>query len=187
MHAATYDFHPIHFPPAQEVSYLNPSKGQRRGEELTFLNSGLYKEWVKRPTEDAVLELYIKHLNKRMKRLGEIFEEKLVGKADYFTGIDLEIVRMSAHFTAKFFLLTNPEKFTVDFTEDASVAFTLVYPGNKTAYLELYFEPGVREPVQHVVLISQNKENVFAYSGGFVESLTAFMNEMTPAPIQVLF
>ncbi len=187
MYAVTYDLQLTCFPPQQEVSYMNPTKGQRRGEELTFLNSVLYKQWVKLPMEDAVRELYIKLLNKRMRKLGEIFEEKLKGRADYFAGIDLEIVRMSAHFTARFFLLTNPEKFTVDFTEDASVVFTLVYPGNKTAYLELYFECGIQEPVQHVVLISENKENIFAYTGSFLESLSAFMNEMSPDSVHIPF
>lgn len=166
----------------QADSLLNPMMGQPQGEEPSFLNSDLYKEWANRPTNDAVRELYIMQLNKRLWKLGEIYEKKLSGKADYFDGIDLENVRRLAQLTAVFIFLTNPEKFTVDFTEDASVVFTLVYPEGKTAYLELYFKPGDQQPDQLVVLISENKKNVFAYSGGFIESLNAFLKEMSKVP-----
>jgi hypothetical protein len=185
MQATTCEYQPTYFPPVKELSYINPSKGHRSGEGLAFLNSGLYKEYIKRPSTDIVLERLHKYLSKRLIRLGEIFEQKLPAHLDDFIGIDLDVVRMATIFTAQFCLLTSPERFTVDFTEDASVALTLCYAENRNAYLGLYFEPGVSEPIQHNVLIFKNKENVFAYSGGFQEGLSAFMQEMSPISIQV--
>ncbi len=178
MQTTTYDYPPAYFPPAQEVSYIKPARGNREG-GLDFLNSGLYKELVKRPSTDVIIERLIKHLTERLTKVGEIFEQKLLAHVDDFKGIDLDMVRKATYFVAQFGLLTNPDRFTVDLTDDASVVLTLRYAGNKDAYLELYFEPGIQEPVQHIVLISENKENIFAYNGDFLQSLSAFMNEMS--------
>ncbi len=187
MLAPTTDVQTFDFPFKQELSYLNPSKAHHRGESLAFLNSGLYKDWAKRPSDDIVIERLQKYLTKRLTRLRDIFEQKLQNHLNDFDGIDLDFVRMATVFTAQFSLLTNPERFTVDFTEDASVVLTLRYPNQKDAYLEMYFEPGVQQPVQLVVLVSENKQNVFAYNGSFLESLSAFMKQMSPLDIQVPF
>lgn len=185
MFSPTTDFQASDFPIKTELSYLNPSKGHHRGEGFAFLNSGLYKDWAKRPSDDIITEHPQKYLTKQLMRLGEIFEQKLKVHKNDFDGIDLNFVRKAAIFSALFCLRTNPEKFTVDFTEDSSVVLTLRYPNQKDAYLEMYFEPGVQQPVQLVVLVSENKQNVFAYNGSFLESLAAFMNYMSPVETQV--
>lgn len=188
MQATTTEFHPIYFPYTGTKTSLNTSGTHRRVGKVGFLNSALFKELPERPFQDLLAERRRDYLDSRLNRLEEIFKDKIEAHPDYFEGIDIESVKKSTFIVAeKVLQATNPERFTVDFTEDASVILTLIFPKNKNAYLELYFEPGIQEPVQHVVLISENKENVFAYTGSFLESLSAFMNEMSPVSLQISF
>lgn len=122
-------------------------------------------------------------ISTRWIKLKEIFVEKLSTHQAAFEGIDLNTVREATGFVVRFCLATTPEKITVDFTDDASAVITVRYPNQIDAYLEMYYEPGASEPVQHVVLISQNKTNTFAYDGAFLPALEAFWKAITPSEI----
>ena len=184
----TADFQPTYFP-AQETFLHQPiSEGLRTGANFPLYNSKLFKELHQQHIlKNAINDYFKQHLEKRALKITQSFEKKLKNHLAAFEGVDLNIVRAAAAFSSTFCLLTNPEKFGIDLTNEPSVFITLVYPGAKNAYLEFFFDPGKTEPVQHNINIYENKKAVFAYSGGFLESLQAFFKQIPPASIEIMF
>lgn len=180
------DYQPTYFPSQEAILYQQTGGYYRAGNDFPLYNSELYKDLHRQHLLKNAISDYLKqNLKKRALKVAQSFEKKLKNHLAAFEQIDLSSVRAAYAFSTFFCLLTNPDKIGVDLTDEPSVFITLVYPDGKNAYLEFFFEPGKTEPVQHNINIYENKKAVFAYSGGFLESLKAFLEIISPAPIEV--
>jgi len=145
----------------------------------------LFKDLQPQYVHNIISDYLKQHLLKRSQKIAQSFEKKLGLHLSAFDGIDLNIVRAASAFATTYCLLTNPDKIGLDLTNEPSVFVTLVYPNGKNAYLEFFFEVEKKEPVQHNIIIYEHKKVVFAYSGGFLESLEEFLIQIPPAPIEI--
>jgi hypothetical protein len=182
----TADYQPTYFAPKESMFYQRTSGHYRTGNELPLYNSELYQELQRQNIlKNAISDYFKQNLEKRALKIAQSFEKKLKFHLAAFEETDLRSVRASAALSTIFCLLTNPEKIGLDLTDEPSVFITLVYPNGKNAYLEFFIEAAKTEPVQHNIIIYEHKKVVFAYSGGFLESLEEFLIQIPPAPIEI--
>ncbi len=146
------------------------------GDIPSFINSAAFRELNEKQLIYSALTEYI---NRRRAQTGDkmllSFVKKMASKMPLFESISINGINKAVTFVTLWVMLTNPEKASIDVTDDQSVVFTIIYPNGEDAYLELFFEAGESEPVQHNLAIYKQGEPVFAFGGSFQQTLVKFL------------